>query len=474
MLIAALLALVVAPLSASAQGTVEVQSNSLNSIVRVWRDKESIVYNQRPGSTGQFLWWVQGASQAQAFDLPNDKIEVLDFEIIDDEAWFCGVYRDPTVLPMDSAGIVGKFNLADVFLTGGGTVSYTVMSLWIPSLGGTSDEEMYVRRLTRIDVFGDVEMGNTAALLGDVYLYHSAMYERVAVLSAYIDPTSTWIVHSTFPKDGRMVFTDIAVLDDMVVATGHGLSDTHPITKAYHKVSNFPCNPYNLYSFDSIYCSGYHPTGAVLTAHTKGNVMALAQFDKEPGTFLHVLEFSSTTGLPQLFTDSRITDYPGCDLSNCKWRLNELRYDVTTDLIHILERGLLPGDVSDESLQLSFPQVYSGEIAADAQKMTGLTQVSLDVDIDSHPITSGIIDASGMLDMHTFSPGGTFIPSVVPSGPQTGVDFDMCTYNTDIAITPLRPDINTEGADDICADWSFLPIWYWPDVYTIDINTICK
>lgn len=129
LLIAALLALVVAPLSASAQGTVEVQSNSLNSIVRVWRDKESIVYNQRPGSTGQFLWWVQGASQAQAFDLPNDKIEVLDFEIIDDEAWFCGVYRDPTVLPMDSAGIVGKFNLADVFLTGGGTVSYTVMSL---------------------------------------------------------------------------------------------------------------------------------------------------------------------------------------------------------------------------------------------------------------------------------------------------------------------------------------------------------
>ena len=466
-----LMALTVPFLYVSAQGTVEGNVVSTNSIVRVWQEDYMVVYNHVAGRGGTFVLLQNGSLSGQAFNLPTSDAEVLDFEIIEDSVVFCGVYRN-AALPGGSCGVVGKFGLMDAF-AGSGQVDYALLYSWI-TYTSNPDEAIYIRNLTRIDVFLDSRYGVVAALLGDAYLYPSTMYDRVAVLSAYKLPSNTWQVYSTFPKDGNMHLTDIAVLDDMVVVAGYGYSGTHCLTKAYHQLHNFPNNPYNTFYYDSIHTNGYTPMYDVLAAKVEGNVMALTQMDSNPSTILHVLEFNSTTGLPQQHTASRVTYSAGCDITTCPWRLDGLRYSPTNGTIHILERGMLPSDLTMNSLLWTYPLTYGGEVTAFVQRLTGLTQASLDVDIAGHPVTSGAVDISGLLDVHTFLPGGTFVP--LPYSPIMPADafLDYCVDNTEDIIDTPTVTIKQRTADNYGPNYTFNNYQFAPEVYEIMFNQICR
>ncbi len=300
------------------------------------------------------------------------------------------------------------------------------------------------------------------------------MYERVSVISAFKDSPTQWQIYSTVPKDGRQIFTDIAVLDDMVVAAGHGLSNTHCITRAYHKTKDFPTAPFVNNLFDSIYTIGYTPMEEVLTANVGGNVMALAQLNVKPSLILHVLKFDNTTGLPSQFTPSRATDIHGCNITTCLWKLSGLRYSSVNNSLHILEHGMLPRDVTESSLLWTFPLIYGGESTSYVQKLTGLTQTSLDVDIANHPVTSGSVDMTGMLDIHTFTPGGTFWP--LPSIPIIpGFDiYDHCSYNTEDLISTPSIVIKQSGVDQLDVSKLFDNVTFLPDLHEIMFNYICE
>ncbi len=457
----------------AAQGTYEASLPSAKSIVRVWHGDEMVIYNHDSGGKGQFILWSNGATVGQLFDLPYVNAEVLDFEILEDTVMFCGVYSNPAFPGAGTCGFVGRFEISSAF-AGAGPVEFTALINWINLPYGAPTEAIFIRNLKRIDVFKNDTVGAVAALIGDSYVYTDRMYERVSVLSAYRMSPIHWQVYSTVPKDGRKVFTDIAVLDDMVVAAGHGISNTHCITRAYHKTYAFPSNPFVNFWFDSIYTAGYTPVDDVLAAHVEGNVMALAQFNTRPRTILHVLEFNTVTGHPTQFTSSRVTDIHGCNTVTCPWRLDGLRYSPTNNTLHILERGMLPGDVTMNSLLWTFPLMYGGEPTAYVQKVKGLTQTSLDVDIDDHPVTSGIVDATGQLDIHTFAPGGAFIP--LPSSPTVPVFdiYDNCTYNTEDIISTPTVTIGLEGVDRISIDHTPENRMFVPNVHEIIFDNICK
>ncbi len=458
-------------LGVTAQGTAEIPVKTQNSIIRVYGDGQMVIYNRHASNIGQFMLAKHGQASVSVFNLPTADMDVLDFEIMGDTVWFCGVYKNAALLG-GSAGVVGMFDIPGAF-AGSEQVHYIVLSSWIMFLPSIPPEEdIYVRNLSKIDVFNDAEYGTVAAMIGDAYLYHSSLEQRVATVSAYITSGSSWQVFSSFPKDGRMVLTDIACLDDMVVTAGHGLSNTHCITKTYHRTSDFPAQPYDTYMFDSIYCVGANPMGTVLATHVEGNVVALAQLDKKPGTLLHLLEFDNVTGHPQMITQSRKTIFAGCDINNCPWKLEELRYSGQNMTLHILECGVLPDDPTMGSLLWKFPLLYNGEPAAEVQQMTNLTQASMDVDIDNHPVMSGGVNATGMLDVHTFVTGGVF--HTLDNTIMTGDEYDNCTYNTEVKIEDTSLIIPIMGADDpycgtIRSEYTFLPV-----VYIIESNTICE
>ena len=456
------------PINCYGQGLFEASVSSNKSIVRVWSDPLMVIYNQT-GIDRQFILWDNGNAIGTAIDIPTSDVTINDFEIIDDEVWFCGVYKN-TFYTGGSAGIIGHFNIPTMF-EGSSDIEYALLNHWLPGPIPITDEELYIRGLTKIDVFRDPTFGIVAAMIGDVYLYHSAMYERVSVVSVHLLPNK-WYVHSTFPKDGRKVFTDIAVLENMVVAAGHGLSNTHPITKTFRKTFDFPHYPYDIYSFDSINCFGFNPTGEVLACHVFDNVIALSQLDYNAGTFLHVFSFNTTTGHPQQYTDSRITRFSGCEITNCPWELDDLRYSTVSKKIFILERGLLYGETATNSLLWTFPLLYSGESTAFCQELLGLTQTSMDVEIDGYPVTSGIIDNSWTLDIQTFVGGGSFYPLITPE-PIDPEQLDKCTYNTEDIIYKIPVLIEEESSDHVFICGEFPRLYYHPDIYEINFNPIC-
>lgn len=457
----------------AAQGTDEIPFKTENSIVRVYEGGQTVVYNRQTNDIGQFLLVDYGQSAVSVFDMPNADMDVLDFEIMGDTVWFCGVYKNASFTG-GSAGLVGMFDIHGAF-AGAEQVNYVVLSNWIQFIQSLPpEEELYVSRLTKLDVFHDTEMGTVAAMIGDVYLYHSTMFQRVATLSAYMLPySSVWQVYSSFPKDGRKVFTDIACLDDMIVTVGHGLSNTHCITKTYRRTYDFPDRAFNLYTFDSIYYAGADPEGTVLATHVEGNVVGMAQLDKKPGTLLHVLEFSNTTGHPaMIYTPSRKTYYAGCDIGSCSWKLEELRYSRENGTFHVLERGVLPGDSTLGTLLWKFPLVYNGEYAAEVQQMSDLTQTSMDVDVYSHPVMSGTVDASGLLDVQAFAPGGQF--HTLDGTTLYGEEYDVCTYNTEVSIEEKHLVFPVEGTDDLSCARIYIGDTFLPVVYIVESNKICR
>lgn len=457
-------------LGAAAQGTAEIPVKTQNSIIRVYGDGQMVIYNRHASNIGQFMLAKHGQASVSVFNLPTADMDVLDFEIMGDTVWFCGVYKNAALLG-GSAGVVGMFDIPGAF-AGSEQVHYTVVNAWLPH-PSLYDEAMYIRNLKRLDVFRDQEMGTVAAMIGDAYLFRSTWDQRVAAVSAYLLPSgANWQVVSSFPKDGRMVLTDVACLDDMIVTVGHGLSNTHCITKTYHRIADFPILPFDTYMFDSIYCVGANPRGTVLAAHVEDNIVALAQLDKKPGTLLHVLQFSITTGHPTIYTQSRKTDFAGCDVNNCPWKLEELRFSDKNRTLHILERGLLPGDTTIGSLLWKFPLMFNGELSADVQQMTDLTQSSMDVDIDNHPVLSGAVDASGLLDVQTFTPGGTF--HALDGATQSGDEYDKCTYNTEVKIEDTSLAFPIMGADDPFRGNAFNDITFFPVVNIIESNKICE
>lgn len=220
----------------SAQGIFESNVSTANSIVRVWHEGEDsvLIYNEETPGKGTFLLYTVGDATAQKIDMPN-KISVKDFEIYDDDVWFCGEKHD-AAYPGGRVGVVGTFHIPSAF-DGSGNINYTVLNTPI----GGAGYDLYVRGLDRLDLF---EHGQyiVLAMTGDNFIHDDLAQTRYTVVSAVFNQSaSTWHIDALFNKDSTAVFTDIAALDTIVTAVGtYGNTQ---ITKSFRKGIFFTSAP---------------------------------------------------------------------------------------------------------------------------------------------------------------------------------------------------------------------------------------
>ncbi len=425
----ALLALAVAP--AAAQGIYEATVATENSIVRVWQERDVVIYNEESTGVGSFLLYTVGTSTAQHIDLPAD-ISVRDFEIMGEEVWFCGEKTDNSY-PGGRAGVVGTFNIPNTF--GGATpINYAVLDPWF----SPPDYVLYVYGLERLDLFW---LGNNLimAMTGDCYIHQALTRKRSTVVSAMFNGTQ-WDVYALKDIDSTAVFTDIAALDNVVTAVGTSVDGTGLIAKSFYKSISFPNSPTTPNYGDSIVCSS--PIGKALITHLSDDEAAVVQLDEKGRTLLHMLDFTTGSAVPSAST--RITDDPYY-LYDPEWDLKEIRYSPTTENISVLEYGVLPGSVTFETLLWSFPR-WAWWPAVPVQPMTIVRQESMDVDIDSRPVTVGKVIGSGNLDVQSYAVyTGQYSPPMAPL-----MEWDNCTdyeeidYSGELPTVPLIP-VNDDG-----------------------------
>ena len=449
----ALLALAVAP--AAAQGIYEASLATENSIVRVWQERDVVIYNEESTGVGSFLLYTVGTGTAQHIDLPVD-ISVRDFEIMDEEVWFCGEKTDNSY-PGGRAGVVGTFNIPNTF--GGATpINYAVMDSWfrLPPL------VMYIHGLEQLDLFW---LGNNLimAMTGDCYIHQAITRKRSTVVSAMFNGTQ-WGVYALKDIDSTAVFTDIAALDNVVTAVGTSVDGTGLIAKSFYKSISFPNWPITPSFGDSIVCSS--PIGKALITHLSDDEAAVVQLDEKGRTLLHMLDFATGSAVPMAPT--RITDDPNHPYDP-EWDLKEIRYSSTTENISVLEYGVLPGSNAFETLLWTFPRWAWGP-AVPVQPMTIVKQESMDVDIDNRPVTVGKVIGSGNLDVQSYAVyTGQYSPIMAPL-----LEWDNCTdyeeidYSGELPTVPLIP-VNDYGEYDY-----FYNLEHQPEVTKIEFTNICR
>ena len=450
----ALLALAAAP--AAAQGIYEAIVATENSIVRVWQERDVVIYNEESPGKGKFLLYTIGTTSALQIDLPIN-ISVKDFEIMGENVWFCGVADNAYACPGGHAGVVGTFNIPDAF-SGAAGINYAELNGWIGNVG----YDIFVRRLERLDLF---QVGNftVMAMTGDSYIYQSEYMTRSTLVSAMFNGTQ-WEVYALLDVDSTAVFTDIAALDNVVTAVGTSVDGTGLIAKSFYKSISFPNWPITPSFGDSIVCSS--PIGKALITHLSDDEAAVVQLDEKGRTLLHMLDFATGSAVPMAPT--RITDDPNHPYDP-EWDLKEIRYSSTTENISVLEYGVLPGSNAFETLLWTFPRWAWGP-AVPVQPMTIVKQESMDVDIDNRPVTVGKVIGSGNLDVQSYAVyTGQYSPIMAPL-----LEWDNCTdyeeidYSGELPTVPLIP-VNDYGEYDY-----FYNLEHQPEVTKIEFTNICR
>ena len=417
LILAALLAVMIVP--TAAQGIFEAGLVTGNSIVRVWQDRDVVIYNEESPGVGSFLLYTVGTGTAQHIDLPAD-ISVRDFEIMGDEVWFCG-NEEKSAHPGGHAGVVGTFDIPSAF-AGLSKINYTVIDIWL----GSADDDMFIRSLNRLDMFVDGS-DTVMAMTGDSYIYQTEQWARSTVVSAeFYRGSQQWEFHALFDKDNTAVYTDIAALDNVVTAVGTGVSGTNLLAKSFYIGLYFIHNPTRPNSADSIY---YYPwaKGEALITHLYNDEAAVVQFGKSGQNELHMLDFSSGSASPYLQT--RLTDDPNCQ-PNSPLDLKEIRFSTSTDNINVLEYGKLPGSNIYETLLWTFPRTAWHPTLVPVEPMTTVKQESMDVDFNNRPLTVGEVVGIGNLDFHSYTPGTTPIPNPLLA-PDKCIDYDEISYTID-------------------------------------------
>ncbi len=440
----ALLALAAAP--AAAQGIYEANVATETSIVRVWQERDVVIYNEESTGVGSFLLYTVGTSTAQHIDLP-DSLSVKDFEIFEDKVWFCGECAS-SIAPNGRAGVVGTFSIPDAF-SGTGGINFAVMNVCV----GPEGYDVFVHGLERLDLFifgNDIVM----AMTGDGYIYHSANMTRSTVVSAiFYSGTSLWRIHALLDVDSTAVYTDIAALDNVVTAVGTRENGLRLIAKSFNKVSNFPNSPTTSGLGDSIACLS--PIGKALITHLSDDEAAVAQFDEKGRTMLHMLDFSTGSAVP--IAPTRVTNDPNYPYDS-EWNLNEIRYSPLTDNISVLEYGVLPSGSPFETLLWTFPRTAWHPTLVPVQPMTTVRQASMDVDIDSHPVTVGELLGSGNLDVQSYAAySGNDSPPMAPLLDRDDcIDYEEIDYLEEYPTVP-RVFVNDNGPNDLFNNLVHIP-----------------
>ena len=466
LIVCALLALAAAP--AAAQGIYEAIVATENSIVRVWQERDVVIYNEESPGKGKFLLYTIGTTSALQIDLPIN-ISVKDFEILGDSLWFCGDSTG-TALLGGKCGVVGLFNIPNTF-AGVDIINYTVLDTFFHNNGYIS-----VLSLNRLDLF-PYALDTMMAMTGGSFIDNDSTKKRSTVVSARLQSSGFWQICALIDRDSTIIFTDIAAFGNKVIAVGTSVDGTGLITKSFYQSVYFPRSPIISNYGDSI--ALLSPIGKALISHLNDNEAAIVQLDENAYTLLHMLDFSTGSAVPSMPT--RITDDPNYPYDP-EWDLKEIRYNTQTDNISVLEYGIVPpGGNPFETMLWTFPR-WVWDPAVPVQTLDIVRQESMDVDIDDRPVTVGKVVNSGMLDVQSYHPASNMTvpnphdptPLEPPIVPDPLMEPDACTGYDEVGYIEKEPIVFQILVNDHGSFGNITNHVHQPEVFEIDLSNICQ
>ena len=349
---------------------------SLNSIVRSLGDQSTLMYTEDASGTAWFVLHHDGYGVAQAFQLPSG-IRVRDLRIWGDSlACFCGTGQ----LGSSVYGLVGMFNINDVF-NGVAPVNYGLID-WMGS-------DIHPHDLKRLDLFKCASDSLCMAMIGNAEFYKYAPVNTTTVVSAYFDGAS-WKICSMVRKPSETRFTDIACLENVIVAAASGTSGQGCSIKAFWPVFGFPAHPVSPQTLTSIDFGS--PVGDVLVTQERGNTAIVAHYDTTSGTssVFHRVGFTSSSGLPIAPFDTWVTSPSSTVAYSTSWTMFDLESDG--DTVSLLQHAAYPvslsSSVNDWIVRAILPPASGA--SASLRLLDYGTQQSLDLDVHTRlPHTSG-------------------------------------------------------------------------------------
>ena len=261
----------------------------VNSIIRTVNDSSILIYAQENSTLSHFVLVNEVTGQSLAFVMPGNVI-VHDFRVYGGrDVYFCGTDG--------SNAVVGKYEIQGVFFLGGGVLCWSVMSYFPYPPNNYISNLVWVQDFTRLSLY---EVGGQVcmAMVGDASFDEVIPQPKTVVASAYHDGVQ-WhaFVDGSKPYD-VIRFTDIACLDDVIVAVGTHINNSGCYIKSYEKVLNFPGNPFFPSSCFKI--SFKSPVGDVLVTQYAGNVASVAHYDLSGSTVLHRVGFDVVGAIPTM------------------------------------------------------------------------------------------------------------------------------------------------------------------------------
>lgn len=417
-----------------------VDMSSKYSIIRTVAQDQVLIYNLDTLDNSRFVFCKGGTTRS--FLLPAGMI-VGDMEIDTlGNAWFCG--------KKDSNGVVGMFNVVGVF-TGACAVHFALF------ITPPATPKMYPCNLSRLDLAYCGGLTVMAMTGGMQFLNQQQVYPAV-VSATYDSVANQWNYCYRYNKNCDKVYTDIAVLEDVIVATATDSSMRNSYMKAFNKANCFPNQPVADQYMDKIYIPNSQSTGPMLIAHTNGNVAATVQYGKWPCS---VTSYQIKYNNPPTFfivLKNLVTVMTNCPLDPGNGDMREIRHcgDTTVFALH---HGYHYGPESSgaESWALALHEGYSNMSLTGywlglgyAKSLDGTTSVG-------HPTVSGYVSEVQSLSLSR--------PDILAT--------PLCHKNIPIAVT--HPEVGIETIDnvDLFGANNRPNFDYYPIIETHSMTVIC-
>lgn len=181
-----------------------------NSLVRAIDDTSYLLYSVGQANNPKLVYYSQSSGTCREAALPS-WVRINDMRVgSNDEVYFCGTDGMGN-------GVVGRFRVQSMFFSGG--------QISLCNIGGYLNNALHPVSFNRVKLF---ESGGRTcmAMVADRLIDPTHQVPGASIFSAYFDGTN-WQFFYDPNKDNDIDFSDIAVLDDIVVAVGSRPSDAH-------------------------------------------------------------------------------------------------------------------------------------------------------------------------------------------------------------------------------------------------------
>ena len=414
-------------------------NSAINNIIREMGGDSMLVYTEVSPTESYFLLYVEGEASSKAFRLAPAPsfLEVYDVRIWGKYAYFCGSIALGTG---GNKGLVGRFNIQSVF-SGTDYVEYGIFD-------SVTNQDFHMKSLRRMDIYSSGGY-DCMAMVGVAEYSGQTIYP---VASAYVSGGS-WHFHSAGQKN-RHKFTDIACLDNLIVATGLNVEDSLCFVDSFWPYIDFPaheCDPGHVHDF-----TYGKAVGSPLIAHVKYDDAVLSFFNNPTRVSTVVLyqPFDTPTGKPLSSNKAVETTPPSTVVSyNSSWTLLELT--VVDGDAFLLQHAAYPVAPSPSTL-------YDWRLR---------TQFTLPV-IDAWSPKEGTFCSMDVTNANRIA-SISYSQELMVHGPAWPQQENWCQLYQTIDVTELTVGINKTYLGVVPVEPGYIIYYQMPTVFTAGTDLKC-